>query len=312
MTLHRLLQNALDRHRIGVSFLICAESDARIAGEADAYLQSLFCDSGTGCGICAGCQRYTARTHADLLEIKGNKIENIRELAPFAAKHAFEGSIKAVYIPRADDLTEQAQNALLKILEEPPRDTVIVLGAKNTESVLPTILSRCTLVEAPPDSSNAQRRVADAAGVKDAEAMVLVRAAGGDFGGAMSLFERGFLEARQGAAEAMHRLLHARNRATSKIEKLLWGDREDLTVGLTAALIYLEDVLCVKYTQKRADPVNADLMPQLETDASVPARKITAAFTQIHKLTERMRACAALTLRLALQSTLLGILEDTL
>lgn len=309
--MHRLLQNALERRRTGVSWLIQADSDARIANEADTYLQSMFCENGNACGTCPGCLKYRNRSHVDFMQVDGTKVDDVRELIPFAAKHAFEGTLKAAYIPHADKLTEPAQNALLKLLEEPPPSMIIVLGAANLEAVLPTILSRCTLIEAPPDSEGALQRVTSSAGVSEAEAGVLLAAAGGDYGGAMSLHGQGFLDIRKNAAEGMHRLLTAGNRATSKIEKLLGAGSDSMALALQAAVLYLADVLQMKYSSNGTRFVNEDLADQLRADARVPARRTTTALIHLHGLTERMHACRGLSERLALQGTLLNILEET-
>lgn len=310
--MHKLLQNAIETGRTGVSWLIYADNEARVAREADAYLLALFCDNGTGCGTCPGCRKAATRQHADLMHVEGAKVDDVRGLAAFVARHSFEGGVKVIYIPRVDALNEQAQNALLKTLEEPQQDTVLVLGAVNTDAVLPTILSRCTMLEASPDSERAAERVAEDADVPLPQADVLVRAAHGDYDGAMRLHEQGFLKVREGAVEGARRILHAKNRATSRIERMLLPGDGNLELSLQIAILYLEDVLREKY---RADPehlVNMDLRLQAAEDARVPVRVITAALTGMHALLERMHACKGIAQRLALQGSLLGILEDVL
>lgn len=308
--MHKLLQRALRDGRTGVSWLIYADSEPRVRKEADRYLMSLFCKEGSACGTCPGCQKYLSRSHVDLLAPEGNKVEDVHGLAAFAARHPFESNVKVIYISRVDELTEQAQNAILKIVEEPPKDTVIVLGAVNTEAVLPTILSRCTALEASADTENAVERVREAAGIEPGQAAMLVRAAGGDYDAAMDLFENGFLGVRKDAAAAMHRLLGAKNRATSQIEKLLWGDRERLEMPLRASLLYLADVLSAKFGGPEEEYIYEDMAQQISGDAKASARAVTASLTRLHELAEKMRACKGLNKKLALQGTLLGILED--
>lgn len=70
-------------------------------------------------------------------------IAQIKVLIKYINQKPFSGSYKAVIIKRAELMTMQAQNALLKTLEEPPSYAFIILCAKNKKSILPTVLSRC-------------------------------------------------------------------------------------------------------------------------------------------------------------------------
>jgi DNA polymerase III delta prime subunit len=81
------------------------------------------------------------------LEFDVSTIDQIRELEKFVATG------QSVIIKNAQNLTEEAQNAFLKTLEEPPADTTIVLLAPNEDYFLPTILSRCQIIELPPEES---------------------------------------------------------------------------------------------------------------------------------------------------------------
>ena len=74
-------------------------------------------------------------------------IEQVRILQKQIFLKPFRGKKKACIIKRADTLTVEAQNALLKLLEEPPEHTIIVLLTENHLSLLPTILSRCKVIE---------------------------------------------------------------------------------------------------------------------------------------------------------------------
>jgi DNA polymerase III delta prime subunit len=78
--------------------------------------------------------------------IEGKKslgIEQVREAISFLNKKPFESKQKALVISEAEKLTIDAQNALLKILEEPPSYALIILMAKTHDSLLPTVISRC-------------------------------------------------------------------------------------------------------------------------------------------------------------------------
>jgi len=76
-------------------------------------------------------------------------IDEIRGLQKNLSLKSFDGKLKTAIINNAQNLTIEAQNALLKTLEEPPKNSQIILTAPNAESLLPTIISRCQIVELP-------------------------------------------------------------------------------------------------------------------------------------------------------------------
>jgi DNA polymerase III delta prime subunit len=73
-------------------------------------------------------------------------IEDVRNIQKAILLKPFRGKVKAVVIEAYENITPEAQNALLKILEEPPSNTIIVITAARKDLLLPTILSRCKLI----------------------------------------------------------------------------------------------------------------------------------------------------------------------
>ncbi len=98
-------------------------------------------------------RRIISGGHADFLSLepvdgkKGLDVQQIRKVAPFLRKTASEdGGWRIVLIDDADTMNRNAQNALLKILEEPPSRTLLLLVSHNSGSFLPTIHSRCRII----------------------------------------------------------------------------------------------------------------------------------------------------------------------
>ncbi len=99
------------------------------------------------CGQCAHCTKIISGVHPDFSVIAPSgasiKINQIREMQWRISLRANESDLKTWLIDDADRMTEEAQNCLLKVLEEPPGRALIILVALDPQAMLPTIVSRC-------------------------------------------------------------------------------------------------------------------------------------------------------------------------
>ncbi len=118
---------------------------------------ALNCEEG-GCGRCLSCGKVLHEIHPDvfLIEPEGNFIlvDQIRQLLQSIPLKNFEGRTKVIMIGEADRMTAEAANILLKTLEEPPQDVAFILVSSNPEAILPTIMSRCRMVQFKPLPAN--------------------------------------------------------------------------------------------------------------------------------------------------------------
>lgn len=112
--------------------------------------RALLCSQmpGVGCGQCPACRQVETDNHPDLLWYvptgrKSLRVEDVEALQHALSLKAYEGGRRVVVLEDAHTLTPQAQNKLLKTLEEPPQGATLLLLATQTEALLPTILSRC-------------------------------------------------------------------------------------------------------------------------------------------------------------------------
>lgn len=105
-------------------------------------------ETNTPCMACQNCRKVLSGQHPDVITIddpekKSVGVELIRQLQADAYIRPNEGARKIYLIPRAMEMTGSAQNALLKLMEEPPAYAVFLLMTDNAEKLLPTVRSRC-------------------------------------------------------------------------------------------------------------------------------------------------------------------------
>jgi len=174
---------------------------------AEALAQRLLCDSpreAGACGKCRGCELNRAKTHPDMLWLEPEesgraiKVDQVRELTESLGKTAQQGGYKLVILEPAEAMNINAANALLKSLEEPAANTLLILIAHTPSSVLPTIRSRCQLLALPmPRQEQVLRWLSPLLVGRKLDAEALLRAARGAPLTALELLAGDVLELRE-------------------------------------------------------------------------------------------------------------------
>ncbi|MDP2927399.1 MAG: DNA polymerase III subunit delta' [Candidatus Omnitrophota bacterium] len=106
------------------------------------------------CGSCSCCLKIQKETHPDLHIIQNGqsqiKMEDIRGILRQANFRPYEGAVKVFIIDNAHKLNSEAANSLLKVLEEPPKDVLIILVTHKPQNIIKTVLSRCKVIKFSP------------------------------------------------------------------------------------------------------------------------------------------------------------------
>lgn len=153
-----ILIRSANAERVSHAYLFEGPSGVGKLSMARAFAMRLICENPVeddSCGKCPSCSRYESQNHPDICEVTnqfydpGRKstdilVDTIRKMKSDVYIKPFLASRKVYIIPKADTMNLYAQNSLLKVLEEPPEYCTIILLAENSNSFLPTILSRAT------------------------------------------------------------------------------------------------------------------------------------------------------------------------
>lgn len=133
---------------------------------AYSFAQLINCENpqmGCPCGKCSSCKKIISGVHPDIKVINPEgssiRINQIRQMQNNAYLKCYEGIYKVILIDDAHLMTLQAANSLLKILEEPPESTIIILISNDVKRIPSTVLSRCQIIKFNPLSDSDMKEI---------------------------------------------------------------------------------------------------------------------------------------------------------
>lgn len=269
-----LLSRALAGGRVPPALLFTGPEGVGKKTMALALGRALLCeaDAPRPCDRCAACSRCVRSIHPDLFLVEAAtkviKIDQVRDAVREIASGPFEGRARAFVIDDAHEMTEQASNALLKSLEEPPRTSHVILVTASPQALLPTIRSRCQTIRfGPLPAAVVERHLRSAAGVDAEEVALRVSASGGSLGVALSLESRGYREIRERLLGLLESVGPARPVERMVLAEAL-ADQDDHEAALGILRSLLRDVAALRAGVPRL--LNPDLGERLAILAGGP------------------------------------------
>ena len=190
------IQNAVEQDKVSHAYILNGAKGAGKKMLAKLFAMTLQCENSQSdpCGECRSCKQADSGNQPDIITIQHEKpgsisVDDIREqlngdimIKPYSSRY------KIYIIPEADLLTVQAQNALLKTIEEPPEYAIIILLTTNADTFLQTILSRCVMLNIRPVKEDIiKNQLTSQYGVGDYEARVAATFSNGNPGKAIKL-----------------------------------------------------------------------------------------------------------------------------
>jgi len=265
----KLLSRALAGNRLAHAYLFSGPDGVGKTTTALALTAYLFCKAPKDerpCGLCSGCLKFSSGNHPDFLAIKPDgaaiKIDQVRALIKELSFSPFEGAMRVVLIEDVQTMTRNAANSLLKILEEPPPDNLLLLVASDSEPILSTIISRCQLIPFVPLSLDEAAAVIHSIDpeLPPEEARAMSALTGGCPGQAMAMHDEEILQLRSACIQAL--LATDRSEAVSVEAALdlagrVTDSKEGLDLLVDLLAVFFKDVmvavLCDAESQQDAD-----------------------------------------------------------
>lgn len=269
----RRLFEMQEHNRLPHALLLCGSEGIGLKQFAQAFAMQRLClsqdkTSDNPCGTCQSCQLYLAGNHPDLNIIepeeagKQIKIAQVRELIDYVSLKSFSGKQKIAIIEPADAMNRATSNALLKTLEEPPAQSMLLLLSHRPSKLPITIRSRCQRIDfKPADRQIATDWLRQKIDGTEISSELLLRLSDGGPLKALEIAESDQLQQRQSIMKDLS-LLTRRNADAVQIASN-WQDFGCENV-LTWLLRLTQDLIRLKLLQDKANLLNFDMKEDLQ------------------------------------------------
>ncbi len=313
------LQNALETGKVSHAYIINGEKSSGKEFIAKIFAMALQCEQGgvEPCNECRSCKQTLSKNQPDIIYVSHEKpntisVDDIRAqinndvaIKPYSSKH------KVYIINEAEKMTTQAQNAILKTLEEPPAYAVIILLVSNVNTLLPTILSRCVVLNMKPvRDALVKKYLMEELEVPDYKAEVCVAFARGNVGKAKLLASSEEFE--NVKAEALSLLKYIKDMEIQEIVAAIKKINEyklEINDYMDIMSIWYRDVLLFKATN---DVNHMVFKEEVQTIRKVAARSSYEGIERVIKAldTAKKRLDANVNFDLAMELLLLEVQEN--
>lgn len=272
------LKNAIAADKISHAYILNGPDKAGKKMLAEAFAMTLQCEAhgDEPCMECHSCKQAVGHNQPDIIYVTHEKpntlsVEDIRtqlvndiEVKPYSSKY------KVYIIDEAEKMNPQAQNAMLKTIEEPPAYAVILLLTTNADSFLPTILSRCVTlnIKVVPDAK-IKKYLMEECHVPDYQADVCVAFAQGNVGKAMALAASDeFKELKASAVQLLKRIHDIELYEFKEAIKQISDYKLEINDYFDIMMIWFRDILLYKATTDANGLIFKDEVYDIKQQAS--------------------------------------------
>ena len=273
----KYISSAVENNRVSHAYILNGERGSGKKMLANLFAMTLLCETGDNepCGKCHSCKQAESGNHPDIIRVTHEKpnsisVDDIRtQVNNTVDIKPYQGPYKVYIIPQADMMTPQAQNAILKTIEEPPSYAVFLLLTENAETLLPTINSRCVMLKLRNIKDTLIKKyLMENLEIPDYKADMCTAFAQGNMGRAIMLANSDhFNEIRE---EAVQLLKHINEMELNEIVaavKNISVYKLEITDDLDIIMIWYRDVLLYKATKEIDKVVFKDQLQSIKEQA---------------------------------------------
>lgn len=251
-------QKAIVTNHVSHAYILTGENGMGRKSLANAFAMMLLCEKGASepCMQCHACKQVMSGNHPDLIYVTHEKpasigVDDVRDqIQDSIMIRPYSSYYKLYIVDEAEKMTVQAQNALLKTIEEPPSYVVIMLLTTNQDAFLPTILSRCVQLKLKPLTDLVVRTyLIESLGIPENKAEIYAAFARGNLGKAIHLASSEPFQRMH--TELLHMLRHLKEMDISELLfyiKKLKDENFDIYECLDFMQLWYRDSLMYKVT----------------------------------------------------------------
>ena len=294
------LQKGIQENKVSHAYILAGEQGSGKRLLADIFANTLQCQKGSiePCGTCPSCIQAAGGNQPDIIYVTHEKaslgVDDIRnQVNGDVAIKPYSSPYKIYIIPDGEKMTEQAQNALLKTIEEPPEYAVFLMLTENINMFLPTILSRCvTLQLKPVEPKLIKKFLMEKKQIPDYLAELSAGFSQGNVGKAIRYASsEEFIERKQDTIHVLTHVDEMKNYEIMQFIKKMAEQKKDITDYLDLMLLLYRDVLLFKVTQDPNGLLFADEISNIRKQAQDREyEKIEAIIQAIEKAKVRLKA----------------------
>ena len=271
------IRNAVTENKVSHAYILNGERGSGKKMLANLFATTLLCEKQgpDPCNACHSCHQAESGNHPDIIRVTHEKPSTIsvddirRQVNEDIQIKPYQGPYKIYIIAEADLMTVQAQNALLKTIEEPPAYAVIFLLTENAEALLPTITSRCVMLKLRNIKDTLIRKyLMETMHVPDYKADMCTAFAQGNMGRAIMLASSDhFNEIREGAVQLLKYINEMDISEVTKAIKKIGTYKLEINDYLDIIMIWYRDVLLYKATKDMDKVVFKDQISYIQERA---------------------------------------------
>ena len=273
----KYISSAVENNRVSHAYILNGERGSGKKMLANLFAMTLLCETGDNepCGKCHSCKQAESGNHPDIIRVPHEKpnsisVDDIRtQVNNTVDIKPYQGPYKVYIIPQADMMTPQAQNAILKTIEEPPSYAVFLLLTENAETLLPTINSRCVMLKLRNIKDTLIKKyLMENLEIPDYKADMCTAFAQGNMGRAIMLANSDhFNEIREEAVQLLKHISEMELNEIVAAVKNISVYKLEITDYLDIIMIWYRDVLLYKATKEIDKVVFKDQLQSIKEQA---------------------------------------------